>query len=264
MMTKVKGGRILDRVMRHERLIMAFGLLTIILLSWAYLLSGAGTMQEMGDMLMPMSAWPWSVEHATLMFVMWLVMMAAMMLPSAAPVILLYTTIARRSEPGTLAPSAPALFVLGYLIIWGGFSLAAVLTQFFLEWSTFLSPMMESNSVVLSGILLIGAGIYQFMPLKRSCLRLCRSPLDFLTSHWRSGNRGAFMMGVRHGIYCLGCCWGLMLLLFVGGVMNLVWIAALAVFILIEKLAPGGEWLGRAAGVPLIAIGIALLLTPLM
>lgn len=156
------------------------------------------------------------------MFFMWLVMMAAMMLPSAAPVILLYTTIARRSASAGSAPFAPSLFVLGYLAIWSVFSLAAVLAQFFLEWTTLLSPMMESSSAVLSGILLIGAGIYQFTPLKHSCLRLCRSPLDFLTSHWRSGNRGAFVMGVRHGIYCLGYCWGLMLLLFVGGIMNLI------------------------------------------
>ncbi|OGB21358.1 MAG: hypothetical protein A3I66_04560 [Burkholderiales bacterium RIFCSPLOWO2_02_FULL_57_36] len=248
--------------MRHERLIMAFGLLTVVLLSWAYLFSGAGTMREMGGMLMPMSAWPWSAEHAILMFVMWLVMMAAMMLPSAAPVILLYTTIARRGKTGNTTPSAPVLFVLGYLVIWGMFSLAAVLMQFFLEWTALLSPMMESTSVMLSGMLLIGAGIYQLTPLKRSCLRLCRSPLDFLTEHWRSGNRGAFALGVRHGIYCLGCCWGLMLLLFVGGVMNLVWVAVLAVFILIEKLAPGGEWLGRAVGVPLIGFGMVLLLTP--
>lgn len=260
----MNGGRILDRMMRHERLIVAFGLLAVVLMSWAYLLGGAGTMQEMGDMLMPMSTWPWTAEHAMLMFVMWLVMMAAMMLPSAAPVILFYTTIARRSGTGTSASSsAPALFVFGYLAIWGVFSLAAVFAQFLLEWTALLSPMMESTSVILSGMLLIGAGIYQLTPLKRSCLRLCRSPLDFLTSHWQSGNRGAFTMGVRHGIYCLGCCWGLMLLLFVGGVMNLLWIAALALFIFIEKLAPGGERLGRAAGVPLVVFGIALLLKPL-
>jgi len=254
------GGRILDRVIRHDRLIMASGLLAIVLLSWAYLFSGAGTMQQMGDMLMPMSAWPWTVEHAILMFAMWLVMMVAMMLPSATPVILLYITIARRSASKGAALSSPPLFVLGYLAVWGVFSLAAVFTQFFLEWSELLSPMMASSSAVLSGLLLIGTGIYQLTPLKHSCLRLCRSPLDFLTSHWRSGTRGALMMGMRHGVYCLGCCWGLMLLLFVGGVMNLAWIGALAVFVLLEKLAPGGQWRGRAAAVPLIVFGIALLL----
>ena len=255
---------LVDRVLRHERLIMAFGVGVVILLSWTYLLGGAGTMQEMGDMLMPMSTWPWTVEHALLMFVMWLVMMAAMMLPSAAPMILLYTTISRRSRTADSGFSASVLFMLGYLVVWGMFSLGAVLAHFFLEWSALLSPMMESGNALLSGSLLLGAGIYQFTPLKRSCLGRCRSPLEFLTSHWRSGKRGALAMGMHHGLYCVGCCWGLMLLLFVGGVMNLLWIAALATLVFIEKLAPGGEWLGRAAGAVLIAFGIAFLWPPLM
>lgn len=256
----MKDGRILDRAIRHDRLLMASCLLTIVLLSWAYLLGGAGTMREMGDMLMPMSDWPWSIEHGILMFVMWLAMMVAMMLPSAAPMILLYTTIARRSQSSGAAPSAPALFALGYMLIWSMFSLASVFTQFFLEGAALLSPMMESSSAILSGIFLIAAGIYQLTPLKQSCLRQCRSPLDFLSMHWRLGKRGALAMGVRHGIYCLGCCWGIMLLLFVGGVMNLIWVAALAAFVLVEKLAPGGQRLGRAAGVLLVVSGIALLL----
>lgn len=254
----------LSRVLRHERLIVACSLAIIIFLSWAYLLGGAGTMQEMGDMLMPMSTWPWTIEHGLLMFVMWLVMMAAMMLPSAAPVILFYTTIARRGKTADPAPYAPLLFMLGYLVIWGMFSVGAVLAQFFLEWRALLSPMMESSNAILSGSLLLGAGIYQFTPLKRSCLRLCRSPFEFLAAHWRSGNRGALAMGMHHGVYCLGCCWGLMLLLFVGGVMNLLWIAALALFIFVEKLVPGGGWFSRAAGVLLIVFGIASFLSPVV
>lgn len=257
----VRVGNIVDRVVRHERMFLGFGLLVVVLLAWGYLLSGAGTMQEMGGMMMPMSAWPWTVGHALLMLVMWLVMMTAMMLPSAAPAILLFTTLVRRSETGRAGSSAPSLFVLGYLSIWAAFSLAAVFLQFLLERAALLSAMMESTSMGLSGTLLIGAGIYQLTPLKRSCLSLCRSPLEFLASHWRTGNRGAFAMGVRHGTYCLGCCWGLMLLLFVGGVMNLLWIAGLAIVVFLEKLAPGGQWIGRALGVPLIAAGTVLLVT---
>lgn len=249
----------LERILRHERIVTPIALLVVTALCWAYLLTGAGTMQEMGGMDMPMSIWPWTLAHAALMFFMWLVMMAAMMLPSAAPVILLYRTISCRGSGE--ASVAPGLFALGYVAIWGCFSLAALLVQFLLEWIGLLSPMMESASARLSGALLIAAGIYQFTPLKQACLRLCRSPLEYLSLHWRPGKRGAFMMGARHGVYCVGCCWGLMLLLFVGGVMNLMWILGLAAFVLVEKLLPGGKWMGQAAGVLLVAAGTALLLT---
>ena len=212
-------------------------------------------------MTMPMSVWPWTAAHGALMFIMWLVMMTAMMLPSAAPVVLLYSTISRRSNGTTSI--APSLFALGYIVTWGCFSLAAVLTQFFLEWAGLLSPMMEATSTRLSGALLITAGLYQFTALKHSCLRLCRSPLEFLMSRWRSGKLGAFEMGVRHGIYCVACCWGLMLLLFVGGVMNLMWVVGLALYVLVEKLVPGGQRIGHAAGVLLVGTGIVLLATSL-
>jgi len=247
--------------LRHERISVSVCLLAVTILAWIYLATGAGTMQDMGGMAMPMSIWPWTPAHAVLMFFMWLVMMAAMMLPSAAPVILLYGTIARRGAAGMTA--APVLFALGYLTVWGGYSLAALLAQFLLEWTQLLSPMMEAASGVLSGALLIAAGLYQLTPLKRSCLDLCRSPLEFLSTHWRPGKRGAFLMGARHGMYCVGCCWGLMLLLFVGGLMNLLWIAGLALFVLIEKLAPGGAWLGRVMGVALMAGGAAVLMRAL-
>lgn len=252
---------LIEHALRHERISVAACLLAVTALAWAYLATGAGTMQDMGGMAMPMSIWPWTPAHAAMMFVMWLVMMTAMMLPGAAPVILLYGTIARREDAGMRA--APAFFTLGYLAAWSGYSVAALLAQFVLEWTQLLSPMMEAASGVLSGALLIAAGLYQFTPLKRSCLDSCRSPLEFLSTHWRPGKRGAFLMGARHGVYCVGCCWGLMLLLFVGGLMNLLWIAGLALFILIEKLAPGGLWLGRALGVLLMAGGAAVLLRAL-
>lgn len=254
-------GSTLERALRNDRILVISGLLVVVVLSWVYLFAGAGTMQEMGDMLMPMSSGPWTVDHAMVMLAMWAVMMAAMMLPSAAPMILLYATIARNRHAKGEPATASGIFVLGYIAIWTAFSLGAVTLQFALEKAAMLSPMMEATSITLAGTLLIAAGIYQWTPFKQACLLRCRSPLEFVLTHWRQGARGAFVMGARHGMYCVGCCWMLMLLLFVGGVMNLGWIAGLAIFVLVEKLAPAGHWLGRGAGVLLIGWGIATLLT---
>ncbi|SNT23079.1 Predicted metal-binding membrane protein [Noviherbaspirillum humi] len=223
---------------------------------WAYLLSGAGTLQDMGGMQMPMSVWPWTPMHALLMLAMWLVMMAAMMLPAAAPVILLYGSLAARMQAGS---AAALMFAGGYLAAWSGFSLAATGLQFALEAAGWLTPMMEAGSDRLAAGILLAAGIYQWLPAKSACLDHCRSPLETLAAHWRPGRRGAFAMGARHGAYCLGCCWGLMLLLFVGGLMNMAWIAGLALLVLIEKLAPAGRLTARLAGAGLTAWGILLL-----
>jgi predicted metal-binding membrane protein len=250
----------IEMILRRDRILVAAGLLAVVVLSWAYLWAGAGmSMHEMDGMLMPMRMEPWTFRYAVIVFGMWLVMMAAMMLPSAAPMILLYGTISRRRKAsGELGTTS---FVLGYAVIWGLFSIAAVALQFAMEEAALLSSMMEMTSVALAGIVLIAAGLYQWTPLKQACLRRCRSPLDFIMTEWREGSAGAFIMGLRHGGYCLGCCWLLMLLLFVGGVMNLAWIAALAIFVLIEKLAPAGHWIGRVAGVGLIVWGGATLAT---
>lgn len=250
----------MEGVLRRDRLLVVAGLLAVIVLSWAYLLTGAGmSVHEMGGVLMPMRNGPWTAGYAALVLLMWAVMMASMMLPSAAPMILFYGTIARqrRKEDGPVAASAA--FVAGYFAIWAGFSIGATALQFGLEQAALLSPMMETTSIALAGVILIAAGLYQWTPLKQACLRKCRSPLEFILTQWRDGKRGAFVMGVLHGGYCLGCCWLLMLLLFIGGVMNLAWIAGLALFILIEKLAPAGHWLGRAAGAVLVVWGGALL-----
>ena len=202
----------------------------------------------------------WSAGYFALMLAMWVVMMAAMMLPSATPMILLHATLARRRHPRQFAAlAANGLFVLGYVAVWSGFAAAAALVQWALAEVALLSPMMHASSAALAGALLVGAGVYQFTPLKQSCLRHCRSPLDFVMSHWRGGARGSFAMGARHGAYCLGCCWMLMLLLFVGGVMNLVWIAGLAAFVLVEKLAPNGHWATRLAGLALVLWGALVL-----
>lgn len=249
---------VLEGGLRRDRTVVVGGLLIVVLLSWSYLLTGAGTMEEMGGMLMPMSAAQWTPRHALLMLVMWVVMMMAMMLPAAAPMILLYTVIARKRHVGVAAPGA---FALGYIAVWSLFSVLAVTLQFGLEKASLLSSMMEMTSVVLAGVVLIAAGIYQWLPLKQACLQRCRSPLDFVLMHWREGRGGAFRMGVQHGMYCVGCCWGLMLLLFVGGIMNLAWIAALAFFVLLEKVTPMGSWLARVAGVLLIGWGSVVLFT---
>ncbi|CAN7704404.1 MULTISPECIES: DUF2182 domain-containing protein [unclassified Variovorax] len=256
----MNGGSLIQGALRRDRLLVISCLLFVVVLSWIYLLTGAGMMQEMGEMLMPMSSGPWTFGHAVIVLVMWAVMMAAMMLPSAAPMILLYATIAqRRSERGECA-TASGIFAIGYIAVWAAFSLAAAALQFGLEKVAMLSPMMQTTSIALSGAVLIGAGLYQWTPLKHACLRYCRSPLDFIMTHWRPGAGGAFRMGLRHGAVCVGCCWLLMLLLFIGGVMNLAWIAGIALFVLVEKLSPGGDWIGRGAGALLVAWGVATLL----
>lgn len=242
---------------RREQVPVLAALLLVVAASWAYLWSGAGTMQQMGDMLMPMSSGPWTAAHAAVMLAMWVVMMLAMMLPSATPMILLYATLARQWRERGQPVGSVAVFVSAYGLVWAVFSVVATALQFALERIAVLSPMMELSSTALAGALLIAAGIYQWTPLKQACLRNCRSPFDFFLTQWRTGRWGAFAMGLRHGAYCLGCCGMLMLLLFVGGVMSLVWMAGLALLVLVEKLAPLGHWSSRGVGLVLVAWGLA-------
>lgn len=231
-------------------------------LSWSSLVLGTGLdARAMGDMAMPAGPMPWPPGYAALIAAMWVAMMAAMMLPSAAPVVLLYAAIARqRRLRGAAVPGAGA-FALGYLVVWFAFAIAAAALQWALDRVLLLTPGMEVASVAVAGLVLVAAGLYQWTPLKQACLRGCRSPLDLLLGHWREGAWGAVAMGLRQGLLCLGCCWVLMLLLFVGGVMNLLWVALLALFVLIERTAPGGPWIGRAAGLALVAWGGATLLS---
>ncbi len=193
-------------------------------------------------------------------FLMWAVMMVGMMLPSAAPATLLYGGIVRKSRERGRAVPAVYVFSAGYLIAWTAFSVLAAAFQVLLGHLALMSPMMDSTSTVLSGAFLLAAGLYQWLPVKQACLRTCRSPLHFFTMHWSEGPIGALQMGLEHGAICVGCCWSLMLLLFVGGVMNLLWVAVVAGFILIEKLLPAGRLTGRFAGVGLTAAGLAALL----
>ena len=213
-------------------------------------------MMEMG---MRMDA-PWGAADIFFTFTMWAVMMVGMMSVSAAPVLLLFAaTHARRGDRGV--GSAVPLFGLGYITVWVGFSACASLAQWALHQGALLSPAMAAASPRLAGVLLIAAGAYQLTPLKRACLRHCQTPLGFLMSHWRDGAGGAFQMGLRHGVYCLGCCWALMCVLFAVGVMNLAWVGVLSAFILVEKMGESGTRIARLGGVLLVGLGL-LFFTP--
>jgi len=242
--------------------VIVAALATVAALAWLYLFLDAADMTAaMAGMDRTMAMPPRAAIELVLLFAMWWVMMVGMMLPGVAPVILTFATV-NRNRQARGEPYVPAaLFAAGYLLAWGGFSLVATLAQEALERAALLSPMdMTTNNRLLGGLLFVAAGLYQFTPIKLACLQSCRSPLDFVLNHWRDGAGGALRMGLTHGVHCLGCCWVLMLLLFVGGVMNLLWIAVLAIVVLIEKLSTG-PWIGRAGGVLLIAYGAWLIAT---
>ncbi len=259
---------ITEKLIVRERILTLIALIFIILLAWWYLLNGAGT--EMN--IWAMSTWQfpphesllqfqqqWTVHYGLLMLLMWWIMMIAMMLPSATPMVLLYARVYRQAQTKQQINSStipiPA-FVTGYLIIWLSFSLLAVLIQWKLEQFQLLHGiMMWITDKYFSAGLLIIAGIYQFLPIKQTCLKQCRNPVAFISRHWQQGHSGALNMGMHHGMFCLGCCWMLMLLLFFGGIMNLVWIAGLAIIVLVEKLLPFGEKFSQLIGMLLCISG---------
>jgi predicted metal-binding membrane protein len=250
----------LEAVLRRDRTIVLAGLAAMTLVAWAYLVSlvwGMRTMDMAPDMAMPQMQ-SWGAVELLLLFAMWAIMMVAMMVPSVAPLLLMFAR-ANRQKGGSRVVGSAGILLLGYLLAWVGFSILATLAQWRLHSAALLSPMMVTTSSIFGGLLLVAAGVFQFTPLKRACLVRCRSPLSFLMSDWRDGQWGTFVMGLKHGAYCVGCCWMLMALLFVAGVMNLLWVAAIAVFILVEKVAPRGNLIGRIAGAALIVAGIALI-----
>ena len=202
---------------------------------------------------------PWTMTDAVYTFVMWTVMMVAMMTPSAAPVVLLFAGM-QRNKSGRRLPVILFVFGAGYLLVWTGFSAAAAAAQWALHQTAMLSPGMKTASPWMGGAILIAAGIYQLTPSKRACLAHCQSPLGFLMSHWRNGSAGALRMGISHGAYCVGCCWALMGILFVVGVMNLAWIAALSAFVLVEKTGLAGQAIARVAGAGMVGAGILMLI----
>ncbi|HEV2385779.1 MAG TPA: DUF2182 domain-containing protein [Candidatus Acidoferrales bacterium] len=256
---------LVERVIRRDRLIVALAMAAILALAWTYLVSMAAGMHAMAReaqmqaaMAMPeMRGWGAGAFGA--LFLMWAVMMTGMMLPSAAPMVLLVLGAYRRRGDGR-ARLGSALFLAGYLLAWTVFSAAAAASQVMLHRAALLSADMAARSTVLAGTILLVAGAYQWLPIKNACLAHCRSPLGFLTRHWREGASGALRMGVEHGLFCIGCCWALMVLLFFAGVMNLLWVAAIALFVLIEKLAPRGPLAGRVAGAALVFWGAYVLI----
>jgi predicted metal-binding membrane protein len=269
----------IEALLKRERAIIAAGLVLLTTLAWIYVWRGAGMGMSAldmtrltlfphvqanggGDLSTPAVAWPTVI-------LMWWVMMIAMMTPSAAPLVLLYGRVLRHSSrhgsdsnqsgPGGVYASS-SFVAAGYLCVWLAFSAAATALQYaFVQTGLISAMLLSSRNAALSATVLILAGAYQLSPLKHACLKHCRGPVEFLTRHWRPGRSGALILGLEHGAWCVGCCWMLMVLLFVGGVMNLAWIALLAVLVLAEKVAPAGVVVGRVVGVVLIGWGIATL-----
>jgi predicted metal-binding membrane protein len=246
----------LELALQHHRGPFIVLLILFPVVCWAWIVVMAR------DMYGPMtgaSAWmmtlQWDVRHVLLLWTMWAVMMAGMMLPSASPMLLMYGLAARRQPSGTAAGREIYALASGYLVVWALFSVAATAAQLILSTQLAISPMMTLTSPRVGASLLVVAGAYQLTPLKRVCLQKCQSPFGFLMHHWRAGVGGAVRMGIDHGVYCLGCCWALMLLLFVGGVMDLTVIAALTAFVAFEKLSPFGIHTARVSGLLLLGWG---------
>lgn len=267
-------GDAFEAVLRRERAVVIAALAILTALAWMDLawladdmamggmdMSGFRMIPAGQGLMMPAGA-PWQPIEFAYVFAMWTVMMIGMMTPSVAPMILIYARVGRQADMSGQPFAASAWFAAGYLVAWTAFSLSATFAQWALQRAALLTPMMESASNVLGGVVLIAAGVYQWTPLKEVCLSYCQAPLTFIMRHggFRREASGALALGFRHGLYCIGCCWALMLLLFVGGIMNLLWIAALAMLVLFEKTVPFGKSVSRVVGVAFIAMGAWLLL----
>ncbi|MEO8418115.1 MAG: DUF2182 domain-containing protein [Methylophilaceae bacterium] len=267
---------VLEVVLRRDRYIVAAALAVVTSLAWGYILWLAANMEmagsDMGGMhmahddmaaIMVTPFRPWTVADFAFVLTMWGVMMVGMMIPSAAPVILLYARVGRQATMRGQPFAATAWFAAGYLLVWAGFSLAATCAQWLLERALLLTPMMTSASSMLGAILLIAIGVYQWTPLKYACLVQCQAPLSFIQRHggFRPEAFASLQTGARHGAYCVGCCWALMALLFVGGVMNVLWIAGITIMVLLEKIIPAARLIPRVAGVAFITAGVWLLAT---
>jgi predicted metal-binding membrane protein len=260
----------LETVLRRDRLIVAIALCVMTAVAWAYVLWLAADMDMDGmnmsgfrmvpagiGMMAPAAA-PWSAVEFAFVFVMWAVMMVGMMAPSVAPMILMYARVVRQGKIAGEPFAATGWFAAGYFLAWIGFSLVATLIQWLLERMAVLDARMASANLMLGAVILIAAGIYQWTPLKNACLAQCQTPFRFLISHggFRSNVSGCLRLGLLHGSYCVGCCWILMALLFVVGVMNVLWIALLALLVLVEKVAPWGRWVARIVGVVCVGAGV--------
>jgi len=282
-------GATLEAILRRDRLVVLAAVLGIAGLAWAYvvwlaagmgmgmgMLGGSavtgmtmpppsGQMGEIGSGGVAAMAAPaaraWSPGAFVFMFGMWVVMMVGMMMPSAAPMLLIHARVARQSLAQGRPFAPTAWFAGGYLVAWVVFSAGATMAQWALDRALLMTPMMASASPYLGAGILIAAGLYQWSPLKDVCLSQCQAPLLFIQRHGGFGRdaHGSLRLGLRHGLYCVGCCWALMALLFVFGVMNVLWIAAIAIFVLLEKAVPAGRLVSRLAGTALVAAGVYML-----
>ncbi len=251
----------LERLLRMDRLLLGCALFVVLALCWAWLIPLA---RDMYGPMTGLSAWmmtqTWDLAHCALLLAMWTVMMVGMMLPSVTPVLFLYAAVIRKSDAAPRATAHVYAFAGGYLLAWATFSVLATVLQLLLSHWLWLTPMMEPRTRTFSGVLLLLAGLYQLTPLKRACLQSCQAPAEFLTRNWRPGLGGAARVGWRYGRFCIGCCWALMLLLFVGGVMNLWCIGLLTLLVLLEKLLPARARAVPLAGLVLLTLGICSLL----
>ena len=253
---------IAQTVARRDRLILLASLSAVIMAAAIYTVNMARQLNS------PMDVAQMAAGHSQLsgvngllmLFAMWTVMQVAMMSPTAVPMILMHGKIERHNQPERLPFLRSAIFFLGYIIIWAAFSLAFAGLQIGLQSAELLTPMMASSNALLTGGILIAAGLFQFSTLKQACLKQCRSPVTYLMTDWRNGRSGALMMGLKHGVHCVGCCWIIMALLFAAGVMNLFWMAIITAFVLIEKLTARGDYFGRVVGGGLIVGGILVII----
>jgi predicted metal-binding membrane protein len=258
-MDALSGAGLLESALRRDRWMVAASVALLVVLCWWYLFAMADAMHAMTGAggnakymwLMPMGAW--DLTDFALAVAMWVIMMIGMMVPSAAPMILLHLTIGRRERQQGRAVASTALFAAGYLAVWSAFSVAAAGAQFGLTEANLMSDLMQSSSRALAATVLVLAGVYQLTSWKSRCLAQCRSPFSFLSRYWSAG---PMRMGLLHGAYCLGCCWTAMCVLFAVGVMNLAWVAALSALVLLEKTVPHGQWVARLSGVLFMGLGI--------
>ena len=263
----------LEILLKRDRRIIAGAIVILTALAWSYLIwmargmsvTGA-SMPNMPGMDVSAAAGPllhtWIAGDFTFIFLMWTIMMAGMMTPSATPMILIYARVARQAEKDGKPLASTGWFAFGYLLSWTLFSLLAAVAQGVLVRVALLNPMMAAATPAIGGVVLIAAGLYQGTPLKEACLTHCRSPFAFIQMQggFRKGVSSSIRLGLNHGLYCIGCCWTLMLLLFAGGVMNIAWIAAISIFVLIEKVLPAGRAIGRLTGAVLVLSGLWFLL----